>query len=530
MPQNVQSRVQQQGGAVLRWFHQNRWLLMVTMFAAAVLYYPVYAYGLENLDSLCTPEPYKADLWDRIPYWETQQGRWALRLFDAAVDGMHPPFATVILTCLFMAVAAVLICDLLKLQRPVLRGISVLLLVCSQYVQNLISYRFCSAAYAASFLLAVLAVYCVAAYSCRWAVAVGALCLTFSVALYQSGLGVAAVLCLLVLIFRLLLQPEQMQSVLHLLGRMLLMGVLGMAVYLLVLQVLLKVYGVTLADINGIDQVGVQSILQLPQGIVQAYRDFVEYFTGRSITQNYYATRPACAFLFLLAGIAGVRALWQGRSHRAACVFVVVLLALVPAAANVTDIINPNTQILLRMAGAMAVVPLFAVALAATLPETSLCNVNLAGVVVVLASAFLLRGYALQSNNDIQVQKCDKQQAVSLAGQIAADVLANENHQAGTPVAVLGRPGDGVYEDPCPQYREKANLYIQWGVFWLGTQDNMDTWARLFQEELGLQVNWCSYEAAEAVRESDAYAQMPLYPQQGSIAMLDGILVVKVSA
>lgn len=267
MPQNVQSRVQQQGGAVLRWFHQNRWLLMVTMFAAAVLYYPVYAYGLENLDSLCTPEPYKADLWDRIPYWETQQGRWALRLFDAAVDGMHPPFATVILTCLFMAVAAVLICDLLKLQRPVLRGISVLLLVCSQYVQNLISYRFCSAAYAASFLLAVLAVYCVAAYSCRWAVAVGALCLTFSVALYQSGLGVAAVLCLLVLIFRLLLQPEQMQSVLHLLGRMLLMGVLGMAVYLLVLQVLLKVYGVTLADINGIDQVGVQSILQLPQGM-----------------------------------------------------------------------------------------------------------------------------------------------------------------------------------------------------------------------------------------------------------------------
>ena len=109
-------------------------------------------------------------------------------------------------------------------------------------------------------------------------------------------------------------------------------------------------------------------------------------------------------------------------------------------------------------------------------------------------------------------------------------MLANENHQAGTPVAVLGRPGDGVYEDPCPQYREKANLYIQWGVFWLGTQDNMDTWARLFQEELGLQVNWCSYEAAEAVRESDAYAQMPLYPQQGSIAMLDGILVVKVSA
>lgn len=514
----------------LGWLYTNRWLLAVVLALSAFLYYPVYTWGLENLDSLCTPEPYQADLWARMPYWETQQGRWALRLFDALTNGMHPPFATVMASCLFLVVAALLVCDLLELRRPLLRTAAVLLLVCSQFTQNLLSYRFCSAAYAASVLLAVLAVWCVDRLPAWVGVAGGALCLTFSVALYQTGLGVAAVLCLFVLIFRLLLRPESLRRTLAELVRMVVMGAAGMVLYLVVLKILLAVYGVTLADINGINQVGVQTLLELPRGIVCAYRDFVEYFTGRSITQNYYATRPATALLLLLAGAAGLRLLWRARAHRGACALAVVLVLLVPAAANITDIINPNTQILLRMAAAMALVPLFAAALAATLPALRLWGIDLTAIVVLAAAVFLVRGYALQSTNDMRVLQSDKQQAVTVTRQIAEDLLSSEAYQAGMPVAVLGRPSDGLYEDPCPTYREKANLYIQWGVFWLGTQDNMDTWDRLFRDELGLSVHWCSYEQAESLRETDAYAAMPLYPQQGSIAVLDGVLVVKVSA
>ena len=301
MPQNVQSRVQQQGGAVLRWFHQNRWLLMVTMFAAAVLYYPVYAYGLENLDSLCTPEPYKADLWDRIPYWETQQGRWALRLFDGLTDGVHAAVPAAFATAFFFAWAGVLLCDLLQIRHFALRTASVLLLVCSQYVQNLQSYRYCKAAYAFSFLLAV------------------------------------------------------------------------------------------------------------------------------------------------------------------------------------------------------------------------------------LAALFLLRGYILQSNNDIIVQKEDKLQALSIAEQIADDVLDHEEYQNGMPVVILGRPSDSTYGLPAAQNRDKANPLIQWGIFWLDTQQNMDTWARLFQENLGLTMRWCDYETAKEIHGSSAYQEMPLYPNPGSVAVLDETLVVKVS-
>ena len=68
-----------------------------------ILYYPVYAFGLENLDSFCTSEPYVADLWEQIPYWETQQGRWALRLFDGLTDGVHAAVPAAFATAFFFA-------------------------------------------------------------------------------------------------------------------------------------------------------------------------------------------------------------------------------------------------------------------------------------------------------------------------------------------------------------------------------------------------------------------------------------------
>ena len=524
MPQNVQSRVQQQGGAVLRWFHQNRWLLMVTMFAAAVLYYPVYAYGLENLDSLCTPEPYKADLWDRIPYWETQQGRWALRLFDGLTDGVHAAVPAAFATAFFFAWAGVLLCDLLQIRHFALRTASVLLLVCSQYVQNLQSYRYCKAAYAFSFLLAVLAVVAVVKLPGIRGILLGAVSLMFAVALYQSSLGVGAALCVLVLIRRLLQPGEPLQESLLCLGRMLLMGILAMAGYLVVLNVLLAVYQVSLSEINGISQVGVQSLQQIPLGIRQAYQDFYEYFAGRTIAQNYFKIRPAYGLLFALTAAGGVWAVWKNRACRAANICVVILLALLPLAANITDVINPNSQILLRMAGGMALIPIFCLALAGMLPGRSV-----AYSAVVLAALFLLRGYILQSNNDIIVQKEDKLQALSIAEQIADDVLDHEEYQNGMPVVILGRPSDSTYGLPAAQNRDKANPLIQWGIFWLDTQQNMDTWARLFQENLGLTMRWCDYETAKEIHGSSAYQEMPLYPNPGSVAVLDETLVVKVS-
>ena len=101
--------IQQSNRTLRAWLNRNKWVLGGALLLAMGLYYPIFQLGLENIDSFCTAEPYWADLWEKIPYWETTQGRWALRWNDALLDGMHPYFLTVLLASVFFLLGAVLL-------------------------------------------------------------------------------------------------------------------------------------------------------------------------------------------------------------------------------------------------------------------------------------------------------------------------------------------------------------------------------------------------------------------------------------
>lgn len=97
----------------------------------------------------------------------------------------------------------------------------------------------------------------------------------------------------------------------------------------------------------------------MPQGLVNAYRDFAVYFAQNyTIAQNYYGQRLAYLALAVVLLVVLVRWLFVIHDRRAT-VLTILLLALLPAAVNVTDILNASTHIELRMAGALVlVVPL----------------------------------------------------------------------------------------------------------------------------------------------------------------------------
>lgn len=519
--ESLEGGIQQGNRTLQAWLNRNKWVLGGVLLLAMGLYYPIFQQGLENLDSFCTAEPYWADLWEKIPYWETTQGRWALRLSDAISDGMHPYFLTVLLASVFFLLGAVLLCDLLEVRSVWIRFAASSLLVCSQYVMNIQTYRYCSTAYAVSFFLAIWAVW-LARRTSKVGVPAGIVCLMISLALYQCSLGVAAVVCLFVLYKTMLQQGAFDSQCRRLLGRLLLMGGVGSLLYLVVLQVLLKVYHVSLADINGIDQVGVGVLAQLPQGIVQAYRDFVQYFLGRDISQNYYSIRPVHAVLLMGAGLVWLYQLIRHRKNPTFLVGSFLCMLAVPVAANVTDIINPNTQILLRMAGGMAVVPLFCLAL--LIQGIQFRRGELQKVGTLLLALVLLRGYMLQSNNDIQVLAADKTQAITLGNAIVAKLADQKEYQQGMPVAILGRPQVAESE-----YRNRSNTQIRYGIFWPDAENNWDAWKRLMDQELGAQLSWCSYEQAEALWDNEAFRAMPGFPKEGSIAEIEDVLVVKVA-
>ena len=509
------------GATLYSWCYQNRWAFIVAMLAAAAVHYPIYAYQLRNMDSMHVGSLYIADLWEFNPYWETEQGRWGLRLVDMLRGGINFPALSALLMIFFYVLAGLLVVRLFDLHSRVAKFLIPLMVACSPYVAEVETFHYCSAAYGLSFFLAVLAVYeAVYAPPLWWAV--GALCLMFSLSMYQASLGVAAGLCVMMLLIAVL----QQRAWLPLLRRMLIMGISGSVAYYIVLKLFLKLYD---ASLFGSYADGPIEVLKgVPQGLVNAYRDFAVYFTQHyTIAQNYYGQRLAYAGALIVTLV--VLVLWLVKLRRKTAVLLsAVLVLLLPAAINVTDILNANTHIELRMAGALVLVAPFCLAL---LEKCPIKGKKLAGwslAVGTVCSVILLRGYVVQINNDAMVMLAQKNKIVNLANRICLQLEQNPDYQAGAEVCILGEPQKGMYDDVSP-LTERASDLAQFGLLSFDPTFNARGWHSLYWEELGINLNWCSDERTRELCATEEFQNMPVYPQEGSIQTIDGVVMVKVA-
>ena len=506
--------------------YADRWPFVVSALVAAAVHYPIYAYQLRNMDSLHVGSLYVADEWDFHPYWETAQGRWGLRLIDLLRGGINLPPLSAFLMLLFFLLAGLLVVRLFGLHGRVARFLIPVLIVCAPYVAEVETFHYCSAAYGLSYLLAVLAVFAAVWAPPRWGWAAGAVCLMFSLSMYQASLGVAAGLCLMVLLLELLRTPQPLRHPGGLLLRMAAMGVSGSIAYAVILKLFLKLYDV---GMFGAYAEGPAEVIKgIPSGIMHAYSNFWAYFTQNNVSaQNYYGQRLAYLLLAAAALISLVR--WLAAIHRVdTTLLAVVLLLLLPVAVNVTDILNANTQIELRMTGALVLMAPFALALLEHAPCGDAHRLPGAVLAGALCGVILLRGYVVQISNDSLVMLDQKNKIVNLANRICLQLEQNADYQAGAQVCILGEPQKGMYADVSP-LSEKASKLAGFGLLSYDPTFNSRGWHSLYWEELGIKMNWCSDEETRALCASDTFQSMPIYPQEGCIRAIDGVVVVKVA-
>lgn len=322
------------------WWAKNFRPLVVALLVGCGVHYTIYANQLGTMDAVHIGALYIADGWPEHLYWETEQGRWALRLVDMLRGGINQPALSALLMLFLYALAGVLLTDLFGVRSRTAKYLIPLTLVCAPYVAEIEFFHYCSVSYALSFLLAVLAVQS-AVCGLRFVWLAGTVCMAFSLGMYQANLGTAAGLCVMLLILAVLRRPGAWKATGLTALHMVLMGGSGAVLYMLILKVFLRLYDVGLSGVNGINAVGLDTLRSLPLGLKNAYFDFYAYFFTHGIAQNHYGQIAGYLLLFVLAALAGLR--WLVVLHdRKAAAAAVVLVALLPAAANVTDVITPG--------------------------------------------------------------------------------------------------------------------------------------------------------------------------------------------
>lgn len=139
------------------WWARNIRPLAVALLVGCGVHYTIYANRLSNFDAVHIGALYTADGWAEHLHWETEQGRWALRLVDLLRGGINQPALSALLMLRIYALAGVLLTDLFGVRSRLAKYLIPLTLVCAPYVAEVETYHYCSVSYALSFLLAVVA-------------------------------------------------------------------------------------------------------------------------------------------------------------------------------------------------------------------------------------------------------------------------------------------------------------------------------------------------------------------------------------
>lgn len=276
--------------------------------------------------------------------WALSIGRWMMRYLSAAGCNVVMPAIFLAFNAACTAVAMLLLADLWHIESKPLLILSTVSLVVAPSVieQHLVIYM--AYVYGFSLLMTALASYLVLAKKGCPSFVVAVLALACGMGGYQAWIGFATGVIVMTLMLD-CLQERPLPDIFRRAGKALAMGLLGAAVYFAVLQFEIHRYNIELSDKGGLSGFGAGSFLSgLGSKILQAYRDFKDYFTSGP-------NHTGKMLLVILLGTAVLLFLgWLRlvRRRKPQAILLAALGLLLPLAINIVDVlIEGNINVLM---------------------------------------------------------------------------------------------------------------------------------------------------------------------------------------
>lgn len=436
--------------------------------------------------------------------------------------GTTLPWTAGLFSLLWLGLTVYLVARLFSLSGPVELFLVAGILVANRSMISLNAvYLPFAGVFAFSCLAAVLAV-------CQWKRAVsgggplslllGALCTAVSLALYQSYLFTAITLILLCSLQSLLSRTDPLRVVVNGLASIAMLAV-GGGLYLLGTRAACRLTGIPLSEgeYNSLSNLGEnsQTLVQRLSACLGSVRDNV-----LTDAVSVYGPRTIFAVTLLLVlvclALLGTVLLSRRPSLPALALGAVILLVL-PVAMNGIRLLNQESHDLMHYA--FWLVWLLPLILWQTCGRTGTpARLAWTGAAALLGILLLSN---IQTANLVYVQKAQEFEAArEIMTNVMARVEAQEGYEDGvTPVVFLGTPGDVMA--PLP---EKDRVSQITGCYSSSPISYYHTYFSYFSNVLQRRTNVVL--PTEALTAAAHKAALPPYPQAGSIALVDGTVVV----
>ena len=238
---------------------------------------------------------YKITSW--LPNWDSlvmryhdqnmlTLGRWFLPVACGFTSFYDLPFLNGVLTIVLHGISAVCICRMLNVQKPVTAFFLGAVIVSFPVVTSVLMYNYVADGYSIAFLLSTMAAMYMTDEKPKWLLP--AVLIALSAGIYQAYITVTIMLILLKLIDELVFGNVSCGKILKKAVRMLLTGVLGMALYGIMLNILLDMFSLELLEYQGVSGAASLSGLDLRSSLYVIKETFLKCFFDISQGINVY--------------------------------------------------------------------------------------------------------------------------------------------------------------------------------------------------------------------------------------------------
>ena len=292
----------------------------------------------------------------RVDFWrDVGSARWGSGFVDMLT---RPVFVTVpwtigIFAILSLALSVMLVVSILEIRKKLFVVIAAFLIVAFPSVAYQFSYSFYATGYTFSFLFSACAIYFTKKY--RHGYALGAFLLMFSLSIYQSYVGFAIGLSMLLIVRLILEENNSVKDILNNAFKYLACGGLGMILYFISVRLSLIISGRdALAAYRGIDNMGQIPLELLPLLVRQSFFDFILFFvpSARVAFGRFFYVSNWLFFLYLLVLLCIVYLLVRlviikrliSKTNCMKFALLVVFIAAMPIGLNVIELVTPESH------------------------------------------------------------------------------------------------------------------------------------------------------------------------------------------
>lgn len=229
--------------------------------------------------------------WDSLVFRYDEQnmvalGRWFLPVVCSVSSFYDLPFLNGIVAIIFHSLSAVCICRVLNVQKKVTAGLIGAVIVSFPTVTSVMMYNYVADGYSIALLLSTLAAFYLTKEKPKYLLS--AVLIALSTGIYQAYITVTIMLVLLYLIDEMIFKGASFQVILKKAVYILLSGVLGIALYSIILKIILSISSAELLDYQGVNATASLSNIDLFASIYVVKETFKKCFFDLSRGVNVY--------------------------------------------------------------------------------------------------------------------------------------------------------------------------------------------------------------------------------------------------